>query len=372
MGPGLCRLFGVPIEALPAILPTAGFFGRSRQAAGLRKPRRPAGRPVRPRLPAAGRGKITFGTGAFALALTGETPLGGGGCGLCRPARGGLEKRPPSMRWTADFSLRERRWSGCAASGCSTYSTRSTRSKVPLRRAGASCSRPHSPDLDVLTRTGRRGSRIGMDLATLRADLGRAVIEGIAFRAAELIDAFNEVTPCAKIAIDGGLTPAAISALFGRGHRRRGSCRADERRHLCRAVASGPSRPFDRRARRRVVYRRIAPEGGFRPPSARAFAKRSSGAGVGDPHFKFRSPDNDAKRGRFEMVIDEHRDVVVVARAPPVRRSQRASGRSAPPRASARAGRDWRPADAPPEMLSANPCAIIMEPDCRPLRNGRN
>ena len=51
-----------------------------------------------------------------------------------------------------------------------------------------------------------RGIWIGMNLATSRSDLCRAVVEGIAFRTAELIDAFNSVTPCTRIAVDGGLT----------------------------------------------------------------------------------------------------------------------------------------------------------------------
>src|SRR5690606_40560844 len=69
----LCELFGVPVDALPPILPTTGQLGKlprgmelsasivDQQAAlyghGARQP---------------GDAKITFGTGAFALALTGD------------------------------------------------------------------------------------------------------------------------------------------------------------------------------------------------------------------------------------------------------------------------------------------------------------
>src|SRR6202012_744107 len=80
--PVLAELFGVPIECLPEIRPTTGDFGAvdgvpvtasmvDQQAAlfghGCRKP---------------GDAKITFGTGAFALAIAGDKPLRDAASGL--------------------------------------------------------------------------------------------------------------------------------------------------------------------------------------------------------------------------------------------------------------------------------------------------
>jgi glycerol kinase len=212
----LCEAFGVPIELLPAIMPTTGLFGETAgkgaisasvvdQQAALfgHDCRRP------------GDVKITFGTGAFALGLTGETPAFATRSGLLptcawrlgqtKPAfalDGGVLTAGAAVEWLRSVGLLDRFEELDAFEGPSAASK-----GVMFAPAQSGLGCPHWD-------RSARGLWIGMNLATSRADLCRAVVEGIAFRAAELIDAFNAVTPCTKIAVDGGLTRSRYFCSF--------------------------------------------------------------------------------------------------------------------------------------------------------------
>jgi glycerol kinase len=204
----LCEAFGVPIELLPPIRSTTGPLGEiagcgvlcasivDQQAAlfghGCREP---------------GDLKITFGTGAFGLALTGKAPPLGVGSGLLPTCAwrlgqtspeyaldGGVLTAGAAVEWLKTIGLLESFEEFDAFQGPSAASL-----GVMFAPTQAGLGSPHWD-------RSARGLWIGMGLATSRADLCRAVIEGIAFRAAELVGAFDAITPCAKIRIDGGLT----------------------------------------------------------------------------------------------------------------------------------------------------------------------
>jgi glycerol kinase len=204
----LCEAFGVPVELLPEIMSTTDAFGEiagggvvsasvvDQQAALFgHHCRRP------------GEVKITFGTGAFALGLTGEAPVLDARSGLLPTCAWRLGKSPPkyaldggvltagaAVEWLRSVGLLETFEELDAFEGPSAASR-----GVMFAPAQSGLGCPHWD-------RAARGLWIGMNLATSRADLCRAVVEGIAFRTAELIDAFNSVTPCTRIAIDGGLT----------------------------------------------------------------------------------------------------------------------------------------------------------------------
>lgn len=204
--PELCRLFGVPIDALPRITPTSGDLGTlpggarlmtsivDQQAAlyghGCHAP---------------GQTKITFGTGAFAQCVTG---------GLVRPGTGVL----PTVAWQETGQPVTHALDGgvyAAASavnwarGLGLFTDYAQISDFP----GAAIDRGLAfvPALVGLgaphwNRTAR-GAWLGLALAHGPRDLMQALLEGIALRAAEVLAAMATVQPPAgPVSVDGGLS----------------------------------------------------------------------------------------------------------------------------------------------------------------------
>lgn len=207
----LCRLFGVPIEALPRIVPTNGDFGvltcgakRVPLTASMVDQQASLyGHGCRKR----GDAKITFGTGAFALQVTGP---------LHRNPGGGLL---PTVAWQKAGAAPEYAVDGgvyCASSALEwaksldlfddfpeidTFDTTPAISRglafVPSL-AGLAC--PHWD-------RSARGAWLGLSLDSSKADLVQALLEGIALRTAEVIMAISKVSPPGEaISIDGGMT----------------------------------------------------------------------------------------------------------------------------------------------------------------------
>lgn len=216
----LCALFGVPIDALPAITPTSGALGSvacsgggsvsltasivDQQAAlyghGCRQP---------------GDVKITFGTGAFALAVgSTERPDAQGGLlptiawqtegeAPVYALDGGVYTVSAAINWARSIGLFEdfdaiASFPGPAAADRGLFF-------VPAL-AGLAC--PHW-DREA------RGSWMGLSLDTAGQDMVRAVLEGIAFRMAEVVDAIASVQPVsAPITIDGGMSANPYFSQF--------------------------------------------------------------------------------------------------------------------------------------------------------------
>jgi len=215
----LCRLFRVPMDALPRIVPTTGDFGTlacgarnvpltasivDQQASlyghGCRKP---------------GDGKITFGTGAFALQITGNVPPARSG-GLLPTVAWQKQGEPPTFAvdggvYCASSAVEWARGLGLFDDYASVESFDGPPAIarglafVPAL-AGLAC--PHWD-------RAARGAWFGLSLAMGKSDLVQAVLEGVALRTAEVVAAISRVAPPAEpVCIDGGLTRNAYFCQF--------------------------------------------------------------------------------------------------------------------------------------------------------------
>ena len=212
----LCTLFGVPIECLPEIRPTVADFGRvngvpitaavvDQQAAlfghGCRKP---------------GDAKITFGTGAFALAVTGNE--------IARAPEKGLL---PTVAWSIDGRMTYAVDGGVYDAGSAVEWARriglvsDLSADLDWFEAAPAIDRGvvFVPALSGLAcpHWDRSAASlfVGMSSATTRTDLCQALLEGIALSTADVVDAMNAHVPIGNsISIDGGLSRSRYFAQF--------------------------------------------------------------------------------------------------------------------------------------------------------------
>ncbi|MCQ4159899.1 FGGY family carbohydrate kinase [Roseomonas sp. GC11] len=278
----LCAAFGVPVECLPEIRPTTGGFGQlpggarmvasvvDQQASlfghGCREP---------------GDLKITFGTGAFALGLTGPAPVGGMPGGLLPTCAwqmagqaplyaldGGLLTAGATIEWLRECGLLPGGYAGLDGFTGPSALARGLAFVPALAGLG-------SPHWDRAA----RGTWLGLDLSTGPADLRRAVLEGIALRAAELVRALRGALDglpggTGRIAVDGGLSRSAYFTRFladalGMPLEVAGSAdiTALGVLHLCLEALGQPERP------RPDGTRRVAPEAPLPPALHDRFAR---------------------------------------------------------------------------------------------------
>ena len=204
----LCALFGVPKECLPEIKSTTGPFGKiektsvtaslvDQQAAlfghGCMRP---------------GDAKITFGTGAFALALARNTRPPKSDSGLLPTIAWQVGGRPPL--YAVDGGVYNAASAINWAKGLGLFSDygeiNSFKSESAISRglafvpalSGLAC--PHWD-------RAASGLWLGMGLDTTKQDMMQAVLEGIALRSQEVVRAIDRVSgKAAFISIDGGLS----------------------------------------------------------------------------------------------------------------------------------------------------------------------
>jgi len=214
----LCRIFGVPMDALPAIVPTTGDFGVV-STKGKHIPITASivdqqaslyGHGCRER----GDAKVTFGTGAFALTVTGNDLLHAPDKGLLptiawqlhgeKPVYaldGGVYCASSAINWARSLGLFH------DFADINTFDGPSAIERnlafVPAL-TGLAC--PHWD-------RSASGLWIGLSLDTGPLDMVRAIIEGVAFRAAEVLTAMDQQVPRRAAAAEVGTRSASGGAI---------------------------------------------------------------------------------------------------------------------------------------------------------------
>ncbi len=208
----LCALFGVPRECLAEIRPSAGSFGSTITASMVDQQAALFGHGATK----LGDGKITFGTGAFALALVGNKRPASDSSGLLptvawqigtAPAEyavdGGIYNAASAVNWAKGLGLFK------DYAEINSFKNPSAISRglvfVPAL-SGLAC--PHWD-------RNAAGLWLGLGLDTTKHDMMQALLEGIALRAAEVMNAMaRQGARGNSISIDGGLASNAYFAQF--------------------------------------------------------------------------------------------------------------------------------------------------------------
>jgi glycerol kinase len=211
----LSEFFGVPPRILPEIRPSSGIFGTTRGFDPL-----PDGLPIAgvagdQQASLVGQGclgpgqaKCTFGTGAFLLAHTGETPVPSTR-GLLTTVAATLGDGPPQYAIEGSVFV----------AGAAVQWFRDGLKAVGAAHEIDPLSEQARPDSEVifvpaLTGLGAphwepdaRGTIFGLTRATTLADLARATLEGVAFQVADLLDAIHAdfPSPLTDLRVDGGM-----------------------------------------------------------------------------------------------------------------------------------------------------------------------
>ena len=208
----LCDIFGVPIECLPEIVPTTGDFGIVNTAFGSV----PVTASVVDQQAALygfgcnhpGDAKITFGTGAFALMVTGDEIINKPELGLLPTVAWQLDGQKPvyaldggvftassAVNWAKSLGLFDD-----ISEINSFYTPPAIESGLVFVPALAGLGSPH-------WQSNARGVWVGLSLNHTKKQLVQSILEGVAFRASEVVEAMNRCIPLqGPIYIDGGMS----------------------------------------------------------------------------------------------------------------------------------------------------------------------
>ena len=220
----LCALLGVPVEALPAIVPSSGRLGVTSDRCGA-----PAGIPVSgvagdqqaalfgQACLTAGMAKNTYGTGSFVLLNVGET---------CPPPAEGMLT---TVAWTlADGTTHYALEGSIFVTGAAVQWLRDGLQIIDdaAETGQLAASVPDTGGVYVVPAfTGlgspwwdpyARGAVFGITRGTGRAQLVRAVVESMAYQTRDVVEAMEAAggTPLLELRVDGGASVMDVLCQF--------------------------------------------------------------------------------------------------------------------------------------------------------------
>ncbi|MEV0970924.1 glycerol kinase GlpK [Microtetraspora glauca] len=210
----LADLFGVPVEALPEIVPSSGNIGRTdpEHFLGLDVPVSGVAGDQQAALFgqagfAPGAMKCTYGTGSFLLVNTGDR-IAPAGAGLLSTVAWQLEEQPvqyalegsvfvtgAAVQWLRDGLKLIERSSDSERLAASVPDSDGLIFVPALTGIGTPHWDPHA-----------RGAILGITRGTTDAHLARAVLDGIAYQIRDVVEAVTGTAgiPIARLAVDGG------------------------------------------------------------------------------------------------------------------------------------------------------------------------
>ena len=210
----LCELFGVPVDALPEVVPSYGVIGRTDPTvfAGLDLPVAGIAGDQQAALFgqtcfAPGTSKCTYGTGSFVLVNTGTTPVDSGGGLLTTVAWGHPDGRldyalegsvfvtGAAVQWLRDGLGILETSADVEALATSVDDSAGVVFVPALTGLGA-------PDWDPAA----RGLVVGITRSTTRGHLARATLDAIAYEVRDVVDLMTAEAGLAMphLAVDGG------------------------------------------------------------------------------------------------------------------------------------------------------------------------
>ncbi len=218
--PELCKLFEIPLEALPQIRPTTAHFGCLKSKAKDI----PIAASVVDQQAAlmghacyeAGQIKVTFGTGVFALANVGETIQSDHESGILSTVAWQFDGKKPV--YAVDAGVYN---AGSAVNWVKSLDLFQDFAEIDRFDMEPAISRGlvFVPALSGLAcpywDRSAAGLWLGLSLETTRADLCQSVLEGIALRTAQLLDAIAPLSAeKTHLSVDGGLTNNSYFCQF--------------------------------------------------------------------------------------------------------------------------------------------------------------